>query len=247
MSNIIKGSYPVNTQKVVEIGKHFLEDSAPVLSMESITKLEEETRLTLENATAQADQMISEAKLEVEKMYELADKQIEEEKKEFEKQLNYKKDESDKEYANIINQANQSAQKIHEQALFEKNQTLQNIESEVVDLVIALVGSIVSNEVSNSNKWIPYIVSKLLFGEDIAPDIEIGLSESVYDSLTKEELSDLSNVRKNAKVDVNDRLSGHTIEISTDRGQIIYDPFKSLREVTKDLKLLSEVEDGFAQ
>jgi len=243
LSNIIKGKW--KTENVVEIGTQFLQDSSPIVTMESITKLEAETRLLLENAKEQADSIISAAKLEVQQMHESTDKQIEEEKIEFEKQLKRREDELELQGADILFEAYQNSDDIQAEALTEKKQILDSIEGSVIDLLISLLGSIVSNEIAHSNKWIAFLVHKLLFGEDIDPNIEIGLSKAVYDRLTEDEIVEIESINKGAQVVRNARLSDYTIEISTDRGQIIYDPLDSLEELKKDLRLLSEVSHDF--
>lgn len=246
MSNIIKSRF-VTGESVIEIGKSFIEESVPNIAKENITKLEEEARATLDNASLKANSILEEAKLEVEKKLELADKQIEEEKNEFEKQLNLRKEKTEKEIKFKLDEAIKSSEKIKKEAMIEKQKLLESLEGEVVDLVTTLIGHIVCNEVSQSNRWIAFLVRKLISGEDIAPNIEISLSDTLYESLSEDEIKEIESIIKGSTVNKKDYLNAYNVEISTDNGQILYDPIISLDEVIKDLNLISEVQNGLTQ
>lgn len=264
MSSIIKGRIYKNTEAVITVGKTLKVEEASKKKLEEsysdeftpvnfeksakstpnskadgetgkmMTNAKDEANQIINNAYAEANQILASANAEVEQLKNSTNEKIKEQTEQAQNQIQAQQDEAKLLCDNLINQAEN-----------EKQHILSQTEPEIVDLIIDLVGHIISHEMDSNSRWVKYLVKKILNNENITSNIEIGLPQTVYSKLDEEEFSQLENIVKGSKVVERLDMDGYTCIISTDNGDIIYNPQETLKKVTDDLKLLKQIGEKY--
>ncbi len=217
----------------IQLGKEVL-SSANTGADEIKQKAQKEANELLESAKQEANALIQSAQEQINQMQAQVDAELNAKKEQLETQLQQQRDDANKFCNNIRLEAEQ-----------EKAFIIQSAEGEVVDLITTLLSYIVSHELSSNSKWVKYIIKKILNNENVLSDIEIGLPSEVFVNLSEEDKKYMENLTKSAKIVERLDLEGYTCIISTDNGDIIYNPEETLMQVKKDLLLLKQIGEQY--
>ncbi|GHV41948.1 hypothetical protein FACS189490_09860 [Clostridia bacterium] len=108
-------------------------------------------------------------------------------------------------YADGVNAAEgikNAAQRTLEDAVAERQKTLDGIEGEVVNIIAASVKKILNREAAISDKLITYLVRKGLSEMTLAGDIKIRVSKGDYDGLIENKQEILEQIKGGANIEI---------------------------------------------
>ncbi len=174
---------------------------------------------TIENANIKADEIIDNAKTEAENIINDALSEAEFQKNEiFENARAEGYDEGVRSAEDLKVQANQ----VLEDALREKQEMLESIEEEVVEVVINTVSKLISKTLDLDKSVILNIVRQGLSQTTISGDVFIRVAESDYDIVTQNKEDFLNLVDSNTNIEI-------VKDFSFDKGDcVIETPFGNI-------------------
>ncbi len=195
----------------------------------------------LEAAQEKAQSIIDEAKKKATAITNKAEKDMKKYQDDMRKKIRQDKESADLHNAQEKENAQQYVEQLRSDAEYEKQVLLGNMEAEVVNLVLDLIGHIISHELADSNRWIGYLVRKILYQQRIIEPFEIGVSSSIYANLTEQDVMELTNIIKGTTLVERPDLPDYACIIGTDNGEIYYDTWNALESVRQDLLLVNQV------
>lgn len=194
-----------------------------------------------EEALKAKEVILAEAKKQVSEMIEEAHEcaQIMEQKAATESQriLQEANTQADK----MIQTAKQEVEHLIEVAYQEKQQILNQAEPEVVEIIETLVGHIIHEEVARNNKWIAYIVKKMIMREKIIGGITVYVSPQVLESITEEEYKSFEQLKQEVILRADEEVNSTTCLVETSEGSILYDLSEGLDRILLELNMLKQL------
>ncbi|OOB77533.1 MAG: hypothetical protein BEN18_01665 [Epulopiscium sp. Nuni2H_MBin001] len=198
----------------------------------------------LEAAEDKAESIVEEARKEAVSITKKAEKDMKKYQDDMRKKIRQDKESADLHNAQEKENAQQYVEQLKYEAEQEKQVLLGNMETEVVNLVLDLLGHIISHELADSNRWIGYLVRKILYQQRIIEPFELGVSSKIFSTLTDSDIFELTNIIKGTTLIERPDLPDYACIIGTDNGEIYYDAWNALENVRQDLLLVHQVGDS---
>ncbi len=245
LSSIIKGER-IRTQGIIDFSTRQVEWSTEGNDVHTVTEeinkdieemsnykekqlkeVQEIVDAKLAQANKQVNQILFEAKTKA--------KAIEEAAEELKNNLLSKALEEKEE---ILQDAHRQAEEIRADAYKEKNELIMGTEEELVNMLMALLNHIISEEMQYQTEWLKCLVRKMLSKDEILGEVKVIISPILFNRLSEEEIVVIEGIQKGLTIETKDNLNETTCIIEYNQGTIVYDVTQGLERVIKDTRIL---------
>lgn len=233
MSSVIKSNYVIEGNKI-GIGNNF---NLSVLSeVEKCNGID--TDSILKDAEAKALETIRDAEEQAKIIVEKANSLASDINLEIEAHRNTINEQARMEYSAMIENAELESNDIITKAKVEKATILESISGDIEKTVIGLVGNLIDFELASSNRWVGYLVKRMLSSGGFDGELILRLNTEIYQGMSKEETDLIYNLKQDIRVITDTGLSRSACIIESGDCAIEYDIKDGLRDMLRDIETI---------
>lgn len=249
LSSIIKGAR-IRDEAVIELKRHqyTMTDNTHPKENEDFSVADKEDALEdydidqiLANAKRQAEEIIQNATEKARDMIQEALNTIQGKEEESQKYVDQLIENANIEKTAILEEAKSRADMIIKEAEQKKNQCIVEAEQDMVNIIIDIVGHVISKELADNSQWVSLLVRKMIDTENISEEIDVFVPKDIYTKLATEDIQKLSNDKVKVTIREDDSLNDTKIVVATKQGNIEYDVKMGLEKVFHDIRVLQSL------